>query len=431
MIILKRIALLFSLLLTLILVACGGDGNNENSNEPTNSDGEVVVEFWHAMSGPHEEVLNNLVDDFNQEHDHITVNPVNQGSYDDLEQKVMASARAKTLPTVSQAVPQMIPEYLDNDFLTPLDEFIEDEEIGLSEEDLEDFIEIFKESSTWDDKFYSMPFSKSTTVLFYNTEILEEHGFDVPETWEDIREISEEVSGDGLVGMGFENSFEAVFQSILLQLGGTYIDEETAEAKFNSPEGIEALSFMNDMIDEGIARLAGEDDYMSEPFSRGDVAMYIGTSPGIAHVAEAAEGNIEWMTTSLPKTDGKGATPFQGNDLVIFDDAEQAEKEAAWLFLKYLTSPEVTAEWAMHTGYLPTRYSALELEEFEQYLSENPEFQSSVDQFDDGFVIARIKGGNAARNIILEELEEVFLDRQTVEEALQAAEERSNEVLEK
>src|SRR5690625_7054647 len=82
-----------------------------------------------------------------------------------------------------------------------------------------------------------MPFSKSTTVLFYNTEILEEHGFDVPETWEDIREISEEVSGDGLVGMGFENSFEAVFQSILLQLGGTYIDEETAEAKFNSPEG--------------------------------------------------------------------------------------------------------------------------------------------------------------------------------------------------
>src|SRR5690625_6708788 len=108
----------------------------------------------------------------------------------------MASARTRTLPTVSQAVPQMIPEYLDNDFLTPLDEFIEDEEIGLSEEDLEDFIEIFKESSTWDDKFYSMPFSISMKVLFYNTEFLAEHGFDVPVTCEVFRVISEDVDVD-------------------------------------------------------------------------------------------------------------------------------------------------------------------------------------------------------------------------------------------
>src|SRR5690625_7600289 len=124
MIILKRIALLFSLLLTLILVACGGDGNNENSNEPTNSDGEVVVEFWHAMSGTHEEVLNNLVDDFNQEHDHITYNPVKQVSYDNLEQKVMKRTRAKTLPTISQTVPHMIPDKLYYYILTTLYEYI-------------------------------------------------------------------------------------------------------------------------------------------------------------------------------------------------------------------------------------------------------------------------------------------------------------------
>ncbi|KAB8129333.1 ABC transporter substrate-binding protein, partial [Gracilibacillus oryzae] len=406
-------------------------GTEEETQSEEPSAEPVVVEFWHAMSGPHEEALKGFIEQFNSEHENITVEPMNQGSYDDLEQKIMAAAKAKTLPTLAQAVTNVVPEYIGNDFIAPLNDFIEDPEIGLSEEELADYVDVFQQSSSWDGTFYSLPFSKSTRVLYYNSGILEEHNLEVPETWADIRNISETVTADGVVGMGFENSYESEFQAILKQLGGTYIDEASNEATFASQEGMEAMTMIKDMIDEGIARTAGEDDYMSNPFGIGDVAMYIGSSAGIPHVASAAEGNIEWSTTTFPTLDGEAATTFAGNDIVMFNQAEEAEQKAAWEFMKFLTSPEVTADWSMQSGYLPVRYSAQELPEYQSFVEENPAYAAGSQQFDAGFFIARVQGGDAVRNIILEEMELILLDEKSVEQGLTDAQERANEALQK
>ncbi|GAB2556606.1 ABC transporter substrate-binding protein [Gracilibacillus alcaliphilus] len=436
---------LLSMCFILLLAACGGgnpEGGEDNSESGEgNSKGgedtaaeneaaeEVEIEFWHAMSGPHEEQINSFVDQFNSEHENITVKPVNQGSYDDLEQKIMAAAKAGNLPTLSQAVTSVIPEYMNNDFIMPLNDFIEDSEIGLSDEELDDYVDVFRESSQWDGTYYSLPFSKSTRVLFYNKEILEDNGFEAPETWDDVRNIAETVTKDNVVGMGFENSYESEFQAVLNQMGGTFIDEETSEAQFASENGVEAMSLIMDMIDEEIARTAGEEDYMSNPFGRGDVAMYIGSSAGIPHVAGAAEGNIEWGTAPTPTLDGEAATVFAGNDIIMFNQAETAEQKAAWKFMKFLTSPEITAAWSMESGYLPVRYSAQELEEYQSFVEENDEYKAGTEQFDAGFFTARIQGSNKVRNILLEEFDNIQLGQKTVKEGLTDAQDRANETL--
>lgn len=415
-----------------VLSACSGTKETTSvSKEKGESEKPVEVEFWHAMSGPHEEALNSLVDQFNAENEDIIVKPVNQGGYDDLEQKIMAAAKAGSLPTMAQAVTGVIPEYIKYDFVEPLNSYIEDEKIGLTDKERKDYIEIFRQSSQWDGKFYSIPFSKSTRVMFYNKTILEENGFEPPKTWQDVRKIAEAVTKDNVVGMGLENSFESEFQAILEQLGGTYIDEDKKKAQFASKQGIEAMTFIHDMINEGIARTAGEDGYMSNPFSRGDVAMYIGSSAGIPHVAKAAEGVIEWGVTTYPTWDGKGATTFAGNDIVMFNQASEEEKKAAWEFMKFLTSPESSAEWAMKTGYLPVRTSALESDEYQTFIKENPEYEAASMQFDTGFFTARVTGGDAVRNIVLEELDNIILDKKTVEEGLSDAQEKANKELQK
>lgn len=51
-----------------------------------------------------------------------------------------------------------------------------------------------------------------------------------------------------------------------------------------------------------------------------------------------------------------------GTNVVIFADAPRAKKDAAWEFVKWFTSPEVTARWAASTGYVPVRMSAMESE---------------------------------------------------------------------
>lgn len=434
---------LFCLLFIVALSACGGGenkgqeatANNENKeSERTSAEGEtnpVEIEFWHAMSGPHEEAMNALVEKFNGEHKNITIKPVNQGGYDDLRQKTMAAAKAKTLPAVAQTATGAILEYIANDLITPLNEFIEDSEKGLSEEELNDYVDVFRESSQWDDTYYSLPFSKSTRVLYYNKDILEENGVEVPKTWEEILKASEKLTKGKTIGMGFENSFELEFQGLLEQMGGVFIDEATSEAKFASEEGMKALSFMKEMIDDGLARTAGEDQYMSNPFGRGDVAMYIGSSAGIPHVGTAVEGNMEWSTAVLPTFEGKAATPFAGNDIVMFNQIDEAEQKAAWEFMKFLTTPEVTAEWSMKTGYLPVRYSAQELEEYKKYVEENPAYKAGPAQFDAGFFTARVKGGDAVRNIVIEEFETILLNEKSVEDGLADAQERSNAELKK
>jgi multiple sugar transport system substrate-binding protein len=418
----KKLVSVLSLLLIVFLAACN---NSSSSDEEAGASGPVEVEFWHAMSGPHEEALTKFAEDFNSNHEDITIKPVNQGSYEDLQQKIMAAAKAGNLPDMAQATTNVVPEYIDNKFIVSLNDFIEDPETGLSEDELNDYIDVFRESSSWDGTYYSLPFSKSTRVLYYNQTMLEENGLEVPKTWDELRAVSEKLTKDNVVGMGFENSFESEFQGILKQMGGTYIDEATGEPKFASAEGQEALSFITDMIDEGIARTAGEDEYMSNPFGRGDVGMYIGSSAGIPHVDGAMADGIEWSTAPIPALDGEKATTFAGNDIVMFNQSEDAEQQGAWEFMKYLTSPDVTSEWSQLSGYLPIRYSALESDEYQKFLEENPGFKAGPEQFDAGFFIARVPGGDAVRNIVLEEMDYIIQDMKTVEEGLTEAQERA------
>ena len=101
------------------MVACSNP--NENQNEQENKDlltsieNPVEIEFWHAMSGPNEAAVNQLVEDFNAtvgQEKGITVKPIYQGAYNDLKSKVTAAIKAKTAPAISQAYPDWVAEYL-------------------------------------------------------------------------------------------------------------------------------------------------------------------------------------------------------------------------------------------------------------------------------------------------------------------------------
>lgn len=436
----KLLSLTMALILLLSFTACSG--GNETVNENGGESGEIAttitepveVEFWHAMSGGHEEALTKITNDFNEQHENITVKLVNQGSYGDLGQKVMASAKADTLPVMSQAYEDWITEYIQYDFVTNLTPYINHPEVGWTEDELNDIVKVFREANQWDGKYYGIPFNKSTRILFYNTGLLEERNVEVPTTWDELRAAAEkltfEENGKKVIGMGFENAIGLEFSTYVKQAGGDFIDEKTGEVLFNSPEGKEALTFINDMIQDGVARLAGEDGYMSGPFGRGDVAMYIGSSAGIPYVAGSAEGNIEWSATVLPK--GKeAATNFAGTNVTVFNTATEQQKLAAWKYMKFLINTKNTAYWAEKSGYLPVRYSALESESWKAYVKENPVYGVGQQQFDAGFYDPRVIGAYGMKNAVAKEIEAVLLGQKTVEQGLNDAAEAAQKELDR
>ena len=59
-----------------------------------------------------------------------------------------------------------------------------------------------------------------------------------------------------------------------------------------------------------------------------------------------------------------------GTNIVIFTKASNAQRAAAWQYMKFLSEPRQTAYWAERTGYLPVTKKALPI--MKRYIATHP-----------------------------------------------------------
>lgn len=401
----------------------------EEVEEKVIPEDRIEVVFWHAMTGPTQEAVTLLADKFNEAQDVYFVNEQNQGYYSDLQQKILASARAGELPALAQTTYTVVPEYKDEDIIISLTEYVEGEN-GFSEEVLKDFYPAFLDSSKVGEEYFSMPFSKSTRVMFYNQDILDEYNEGkIPTTWDEVLELADKMKDSGIYAMGLENSLSMEIETMAIQNGAEWISEDLV-ADMGSDKAIEAFQFIMDMINNEQARTAGEDGFMSGPFANGASALYIGSSAGVSYVkAPAEESGINWGTAEIPTFNDTQLTQFAGNDLVIFKGLDKEVEEGAWAFIKFLLEPENTALWAMNTGYLPLRESALEEEEYKKFLEENPEYAAATLELAYGYSSRSFVGFTKYRSNMLDKFELVLTTGADVAETMTELQEETQEIL--
>ena len=127
-----------------------------------------------------EKDLQKITDDFNAANPNITVKLENQGGYLDLFDKLMAAAKANQLPNMAQIYSNRLSWYVAKDLVLDLNTYLNDPEVGFTEEDKADFPQMFMDNCIWGDKLYAMPFNKSMMVLYYNEGMLKEAGVERP-----------------------------------------------------------------------------------------------------------------------------------------------------------------------------------------------------------------------------------------------------------
>lgn len=448
----KKQVLALILILSLVfgVVGCAKDPvntlNEEGKVEDVKKDEgkEIVTEitepvevvFWHAMSGSNEEALDNLANKFMEENPDIKINLQFQGDYRELFDKLMAASKAGNLPTMTQIYSNRLSWYVDKGLVENLNPYIEDEKIGLSEEELKDYPEFFLDDGIWDGKQYAMPFNKSQMVLYYNEDMFKEAGLDVPKTWEEWKSAAEKLTkdtnGDGepdVYGIVFANNISTDIAPWLKQAGGMTMSEEKNELYFDTPETTEAVEFLNSLMQEKVARTAGEDKYANAPLSQGKAAMCVASTSAISNIEKDTIEGINISAAPLPgyKTDDQ---LYYGTNVAVYNTGTPEEKLGAWLFTKFLSSPENTAYLAQETGYLPVRSSAREIPEYKAYLESAPIKAVGLESFDKGFQGTRNIGGINALDVLGEELDLVFEGQKSVEEALKDAQERGTKALE-
>jgi multiple sugar transport system substrate-binding protein len=309
--------------------------------------------------------------------------------------------------------------------LTPVDRFLAGPD-GMDRKGLDDFVTVFRESNTFPtpegSRLYTLPFNKSIYVLYYNRAIFNELGLKPPETWDDLRKAARTITtAKGIPGLGFLPSVD-IFGHYLYAHGGQYIQGD--RAAFGGQAGIADLKFWVDMVH--VDRSAQPSTDAQDQFEQGKTGMYIETTSRIGGFRRAK--GLSFGVVMLPSGTTR-AYQFAGTNLAIFSHSSPEKQKAAWKFIKFLTSPEITTEWAIGTGYLPVRQSAIKSPKYQEYIRANPEYSVGIEALKYATSQPRVAAWESIRGILDDAMFEALSRKYTSEDAIQKAVSLSNDLL--
>ena len=339
------------------LTACGNGGGDTT----TTADGAVVVDFWHSASGAAATTLEEIVSDFNAEHQgEIEVQASYQGGYEDAIAKFIASVQTGDLPALLQASDVQTAYLRDSGVAEPAQDFGDDY-------DWDNLVDVVANYYTFEDKVYSMPFMVSQPAIYVNDTALAEAGLSHAdlETVEGLLDAAEKVhETTGRPGLTFHQSgwYMEQFQSMTDQFLCTPengVDEAATEFNLTSDETVKLWERIGDLYSAGVIHNPGNDGSAATgAFLSEQAAIQLNSSGNYGNITEA-NPSFDWSIIALPRdTDEAGAVPG-GNSLWAIKEGHSKEtQEAVWEFMKYVGSDEVQQKIFEETGYLPTTNGA-------------------------------------------------------------------------
>lgn len=437
----RRVMLMMVLVLSLfLLVACGGSSTTtepetvevevtrivegeaevvvvtatpEPEMESMEAEGEVVL--WSAHGGNLGAVLQDLVFRFNSEQQAVSATNEFQGNYYDTLQKFLAGMAAGTVPDVVQLDCMYTPFLAANGAYASLDELV----YGPNGVDVNDLQDGFRLGDQWNGEFYAWSFSRSTPLLYINADAFIEAGLDPvpPATWAELVDLATQLTKTNADGETEQYGFMLplrnwwYLESMFRSNGGRMFDPETNEASLDEPEQLEVLQAIDSLIEEGIFTTAPNSSDANSDFLQGKAAMAYQSTGSLKGIKESADFQFE--VGFIPKWDEYAVTPG-GACFGIPSGSEN--KAAAWEFIKWITSPEITGEYATRTGYLPLRKSALETDRMEAFYNANPKFVVAVDQTEFAVQLPLIKAVPSVVEDFFSMQEEIFLSDEPLED---------------
>lgn len=437
-----KFMLLFITILSLaILTACtnsdsttkdNGDGGDDTKAEATKTeDGKVSIEFWHAMSGTGQTSLDEIVANFNESQEQYEVKAEFQGTYEESLTKLRSVGGTKDAPAITQVFEIGTKYMIDSGYIEPIQKFIDKNDFNADELE-QNILNYYKV----DDELYSMPFNSSTPVMIYNKDAFKEAGLDpekAPETFSEVIDAAAKLKKGEMYGFSML-TYGWFFEQLLATQGGEYVNEnngrtgDATEAAFNSDEGRLVFDTLNTMNKAGTFGNFGTNwDDLRAAFASEKVAMYLDSSAGVAGAIDTAP--FEVGVAYIPYADEvkRNGVVIGGASLWMSKGIAEEEQEAAWEFMKYLTTPEVQAKWHLDTGYFAINPKAYDEENVKEKWAEFPQYKVTVDQLQDtvpGYATqgALISVFPESRQQIVTALEDMYQGKDPAEALEQAAE---------
>ena len=273
-------------------------------------------------------------------------------------------------------------EYVNKGLLTPLSELYTNATLVDPSYDIRDIADAYLQNGgvVGGDKgympgpsggLYGVPFGAETSILAYRKDILEDLGLDVPTTYDELRNVMTRLHGAGIPALTSRGAtghqVTAGWLLHLAPMGGKIFDENWNPV-VNSPEAVKAAEFMRHVVKTGPVGIPsyGFGD-MTTAFLQGDAALYLDSLKIAALSRDASRSKVDGKVGfALHPVDTRCGSETGGFAMGI--PANSQNREAAFLFIQYLTSKQGDQRM-VELGGDPVRISTLEnnTEDFPEY----------------------------------------------------------------
>lgn len=435
------------------LAACGGSVDYDHT-----------IVFYHTMGDKLQTDLNVQIEKFQNDFPGWKIESVQAGGYDQTRSKIVADLQGGSQPDLAYCYADHVALYMQTKKVVDMSKILKSEKtvnnkdgkairVGFTDAEVADIVEgyynegfatnyaDYEKYGYTKDSLLTLPYSKSTELVYYNKTALDGAGLQPATTWDELWEqakvLSEKYPKAVTLGYDSESNW---FITMCEQNGWGYTTAAGAADEhylFNNTQAAEWLDSLAEKYTKGYITTQKESGaYTSNLFTKGvdegGIIYCIGSSGGASYQnpGKKFEYGIAPVFASVNNSTKRKAAISQGPNLVMLEcdraKDKTAKAEMTFLFLsKYLLDPTFQAQFSITSGYNPVRKSTNEIPAYVEHMNgDNITAKAAkvgASMVNDFFTSPAFVGSSTARDQVGQALVDVLTGVRTGQEALREA----------
>ena len=364
----------------------------------------LTVDVWHPFYGAPSSLFESQIEEFNSTNTWgIQVQAESFQNYTELYEQASVAVTGPDKPDVVIGLPEYAVEWHAQGAVLDLSPYVVDPIYGLSEAQIADFPSVFWEQDQVGGLRLGMPAQRTTRLLLYNQTWANELGFDDPPA--NAIEFREQAcqanlsmravadpQNDGRGGWLID-THPITDLSWMLAFGGGA--QEADGFRFLTPENIEATRFIKELSEENCAWKTQNTEPLTRFVNRSSLfaTASLEELPDLARAFASAGSTDKWTVLPFPGA-ADSALVVYGSSYILFE-SDDPDQLAAWLFVRWLLSPENQADWVNSAGLFPLQASTMGL--LTDYAAGHPQWAEAVNLLPQGSITPQLAAWRTVR----------------------------------
>lgn len=362
--------------------------SSEVQTEVSKDTSPEEVVWWTYFGDANIGYLQTVIDSFNESQSEYHVTIEYQGKQDEMNAKIQSTAQ-KDLPALFSGAVENVAMYAEADYCKPIQEYLDADTEGWKE--LENTWDAIRSAyCDTEGNQIGYPIGYSYPGIYYNADMFREAGIDPAEvkSFQDLYDASKKLVDGGFTtyGIGFHpDGF--YFNAALGREGIKAYDndnglngERITKCLYEEDETVHnAVYAMLDVYQKLHAEelcVPYGSDYQAEiipQIASGDCAMMMGVVSMTTKVLDSVNGAFEVGILPMVSATEEGkctGEPAGGTGTFIGNNGNEKQMQGAYEFIKYASTGEQAAHFAVKTGYLAPNQEAYDSETYQNYVKE-------------------------------------------------------------